>query len=395
MIHFFIGTKAQLIKVAPVMLELDRRKYPYRFIDSAQHAELTTSLRPDFGIRKPDFLLCDNDRDIATLSKGFSWLGAAAIRCALRPAWIRTRVFGNQGGICVVHGDTATALIGALFARRAGLPVAHLEAGLRSYNYLDPFPEELIRVWCMRLSTLLFAPDGAAMANLHRMRVRGLKILTHGNTVLDALRIQAASGRSSGRPKGSYALAACHRLETLKSRGRLSSVVECLNHVARQYKVLFVLHKPTEVVLRKHGLLERLHPSVECLPMQRYFDFIALLRDSALVMADGGSIQEECAALGVPLLILRSRSERKDGLGTTASLARFDREQVARFLEKSPSLRGSQRRAFGSPSSIVAENLIRFDAAWPRRASDQRGPHRRITTHVHENSGNRMGVSAV
>ncbi len=362
MIHFFIGTKAQLIKVAPVILELDRRRIPYRLIDSGQHAEFTASLREDFAIRQPDAYSSGNGEDVATLSKGIRWLGAAVLRYATRRRWIANHVFGGQKGVCVVHGDTASTLVGALYARRAGLAVAHLEAGLRSNSYFNPFPEELIRVWCMRLSSLLFAPDEKAVGNLRRMGVRGEVVHTHGNTGLDALAIQAASGVSSGREPGSFALAACHRLETIKSRRRLSAVVDCLNRVARQRDVVLVVHKPTEKALRKFDLIDRLDPAVERLPMQPHSRFVALIRDAAFVMADGGSIQEECAALGVPLLVLRSRSERDDGLGKTAQLAAFDDDNVDHFLENLDAMRATPEPPRVSPSVIVADRLIEFDA---------------------------------
>jgi len=215
----------------------------------------------------------------------------------------------------------------------------------------------------MRLSTLLFVPDDTAMSNLDRMRVSGQRIPTRGNTVLDALRLQEASGVTSGRRPGRFVLATCHRLETLKSRRLLTAVVECLNHVAGQYSVLFVMHKPTETALRKHHLLGRLADGVEPLPMQHYFDFVALLRDARFVIADGGSIQEECAALGVPLLILRSHTERQDGLEQNARLAHFDINSVQRFLEDVDSLRVAPVSDLRSPSAVVVDKLIEHDRA--------------------------------
>ncbi|MBN1912028.1 MAG: UDP-N-acetylglucosamine 2-epimerase [Pirellulales bacterium] len=361
MIHFLIGTKAQFIKTAPVMRELDRRGYSYRFVDTGQHAEFTAAIRPAFGIRAPDVRLTDDEKDVASMSRGILWMLEHGKNILFRPRWIKREVFGGHGGVCVIHGDTVSTLIGALLARRAGLAIAHLEAGLRSYNYLNPFPEELIRVWCMRLATLLFVPDEIAMGNINKTRTAARCVATNGNTVLDAIRLQEAAKVASDRLPRSYVLATCHRLETLKSRRRLTALVRALNEVAQKYSVVFVLHKPTETALRKHGLLDELAAGIERLPMQPYFDFIALARDANFVMADGGSIQEECAALGVPLLIMRSHTERPDGLGENARIVGFDFHVTQRFLDDVERLRRPSRSPEMSPSNVVAESLIEHD----------------------------------
>jgi UDP-N-acetylglucosamine 2-epimerase (non-hydrolysing) len=364
MIHFFVGTKAQLIKTAPVMIALDRRGHRYRYIDSGQHAAFTSGLRRSFGLREPDTSLCTRSSDVTTFREAIKWTSGFFVSIAARPNWIRNEVFNNQSGICVVHGDTVSTLLGALFAKRAGLQVAHLEAGLRSYRYFQPFPEELIRVWCMRLSTVLFAPDQTALANLAQMRVKGTAVLTHGNTVLDALRLQESSCGPFNRTQDSYVLATCHRLEALRSRRCLAAMVRCVNAVAESYPVVFVLHKPTEAALRRGDLLQALDKNVERLPMQEYPEFISLLRNARFVMADGGSIQEECAALRVPLLVLRSHTERADGIGVTAELIGFDENRVRQYAanppvkQHAPPCLGSR-----SPSEIVAEYLIEWDSA--------------------------------
>jgi UDP-N-acetylglucosamine 2-epimerase len=100
----------------------------------------------------------------------------------LRPAHVRSALFRGAGGICLVHGDTPTTLLAVVLARRAGLRVAHVEAGLRSYDYLNPFPEELIRVLVMRWSHVLFAPSAWAAANLERMGLGARCVLVGGNT---------------------------------------------------------------------------------------------------------------------------------------------------------------------------------------------------------------------
>lgn len=355
MIHFLIGTKAQLIKTAPVMLELRRRGIPIRDIDTGQHSEFTAEIRRDFQMPPPDYCLTNSNEDITTYSKASNWLRKAVTKWAFDRKGIRKEVFGGESGICVTHGDTASTLIGTAFARRAGLEVAHLESGLRSFKYFDPFPEELIRIHCMKRSAILFAPDEKAEANLKRMRVRGRIVATRGNTVADSIRL--AGDSFSPENDEPYILATFHRLETLRSSERLDKLIESLNVAAEQCRVKFVMHKPTEACLTKRGLLDQLSQNVERLPMQSYPRFIGLMKHAECVLADGGSIQEECALLGIPLLVLRSNSERSDGIGQNARFASFDLEQVRAFLKTYQALRQAPNKSSLHPSEIVADEL--------------------------------------
>lgn len=359
MIHFFLGTKAQLIKTAPVMLELDRRGIGYRFIDSGQHAAFTADLRETLNLRGPDFRLRAEAGDVATYSSAFSWLSTSLRRYVFNPGWIRQQVFANQDGICVIHGDTISTWLGLLYARRAGIPVAHLEAGLRSFNTLDPFPEEWIRIRCMKKSEVLFAPDQQAIANLKQMKVRGEIVDTGGNTVVDAVRLACEQAKAT-TDDPPYILATFHRLETLRSRQRVATLVETLNLAAKRFPIKFVIHKPTRKALVRFKLLDQLSDGVEQLPMQNYFEFIRLMKHARFVLADGGSIQEECSILGKPLLILRNRTERQDGLGQTARLGAFDPHVVSTFLDEFSEHDAARELPAGSPARTVADKLANF-----------------------------------
>jgi UDP-N-acetylglucosamine 2-epimerase (non-hydrolysing) len=361
MIHFTIGTKAQFIKMAPVILEVEERGHPYRLVDLGQHGEFTPSLRQAFGVRVPDICLTERRENISTMRAGLSWLARGLLRQFSSPSALRARVFGEKGGVCVVHGDTASTLVGTVLARRAGLAVAHVEAGLRSFCWRDPFPEELIRIWCMRRANLLFAPTEEAAANLDKMHVRGQVFRTDGNTIVDALRHQLNSRTTSGEAAGSFVLATCHRLETLKRKRRLQAVVECLNAAAEECRIVFVLHEATRGALMRFRLLNQLDERIERRPMQPYFAFAALIRDAKCVFSDGGSIQEECAILGVPLFVLRANTERADGIGSSAILGGFNPDRARRFVRDADTMRTDCQLDVRNPSSQVAAELIDWD----------------------------------
>ena len=371
MIHIVIGTKAQLIKMAPVMRALGERGIPYRYLATGQHRDTMEALHANFGIRPPDLRLYAGP-DITRVASMGRW--AAAV---LWGAWRRRReVFGDgRTGVVVVHGDTLSTLLGALMGRLAGLPVAHVESGLRSFDVRNPFPEELIRLATFSLSRLYFCPGAWALGNV--ARYRGTKVDTGANTLSDALALAepiTATPPPGLVPDGPFGVVSIHRYENIASRAALTRVVAAVEQVAASHRLLFVLHKPTAERLARFGLRGRIeaHPRIETRPRYDYLDFIALIRSAELVVSDGGSNQEECAYLGKPLLLLRERSERMEGLGENVVLSAFEPERIAHFRDYYQSYRRPPLTPTGepggSPSGIIAEALRPF-AAGPINAS--------------------------
>jgi len=356
MIHFFIGTKAQFIKMAPVMAEMKRRAIAFGYVDSGQHADFTRKLRKSFGINEPDVCLHKNG-DITSLFAGIVWTLKLAAFSLMPKKWLRKKIFPG-GGICLIHGDTMSTLLGMKIARSAGLKVAHVEAGLRSFNIWHPFPEELIRIYCMKRCDFLFAPSQQAYENLKDMKVSGKVIKVDGNTVVDALRLTENVQPTVDIPAEAFALAACHRLETITRKKRLQKVVELFNQIAEKTKVVFVTHKPTRKYLTRFGLMEKLDSNIILLDMQDYINFSSLLRAATMVLADGGSIQEECAYLNKPCLILRNRTERPDGLGKTAFLWNFDEVVAKQFLENIKDISTAATEIWLKPSEKIVCSLI-------------------------------------
>ncbi|HVL98465.1 MAG TPA: UDP-N-acetylglucosamine 2-epimerase [Egibacteraceae bacterium] len=353
-IHVFLGTKAQYIKTAPLLRLMDDQGVDYRLIDSGQHARLSVTMRADLGVRHPDYVLGGKE-DVDTIGHALLWSGRLTTRLR-SPARLRAEVFGGAGGVCVVHGDTPSTLLAALMARRAGLQVAHLEAGLRSHSLLNPFPEELIRLWVMRLSQLLFAPDRAALANLRSMRLRGRVIPLGGNTVIEALRhgLRAVSPPGSGP-----VVVTMHRVENLRNRRRVDGMIRLVLRIAESHPVRFVLHGPTVQTLARTGGDQLLREAgVELSPLLPHFVFTRLLHTAPFVITDGGSIQEECALLGVPTLLWRLRSERPDGLGGNVVLSHYEPAVVDAFLADPGRYRRDAFTPDLTPSKEILDTLL-------------------------------------
>ena len=351
MIHVFIGTKAQYIKTAPLLRLLDERQVDYRLIDSGQHAALSSSLRAELGIRSPDLLLGD-DRDVNSIPQALRWMLSLAWR--LRSGGrLRRDVFAGEGGICVVHGDTPSTLLSTFMAKRAGVDVAHIEAGLRSHNWFQPFPEELVRILVMRRADVLFAPDTTAVDNLSAMNVRGQIVALGGNTSIEAVR---DAGAQPGDGLGE-AIVTMHRVENLHRKTRREGFVDLVERIATTTRVRFILHEPTRTALAGASLDRLQSAGVSLTPLIPHGEFIRLLAAAPFVVTDGGSIQEECALLGVPTLLWRDRTERPDGLDANIVLGHHDRAISRRFLDNVESYRRTPLTPDVSPSEQILSVL--------------------------------------
>jgi UDP-N-acetylglucosamine 2-epimerase len=330
----------------------------YRLIDSGQHARLTAGMRTELRVRPPDVVL-GNDDDVTTISGAMTWSLAIAARL-WSAGRIRRDIFGGLGGVCVVHGDTPSTLLAALLARRAGLAVAHLEAGLRSHSLAHPFPEEAIRLLVMRLSDVLFAPDDTAVANLRELALPGCTVPLSGNTVIEALQHSLDLHGPSHGP----AVVTMHRVENLTSRRRVDQLVATLEELAAVMPVRFVLHTPTEEALVRAGLRPRLADAgVQCSGLLPHHEFVQLLAAAPLVITDGGSIQEECALLGVPTLLWRDRTERPDGLDTNVVLSHYDPAVISAFVEHPDAYRHKPADLDARPSEQILDELRRLIAS--------------------------------
>lgn len=355
MIHVFIGTKAQYIKTAPLLRLMDREGVPYRLIDSGQHARLSRGLRRELRVRTPDRYLARGE-DVESIPGAVRWALRLATRLVRRRR-LRRDVFGGRGGVCVVHGDTPSTLLAILMARRAGLRVAHIEAGLRSGDLLHPFPEELIRIVSMHLAHDLFAPHPEALENLKGMGLADRAVSLPGNTTVEAVRYALEQDRAEGSERA--VVVTMHRVENLTRRRRMEALLETVSRIAESREVLFVLHGPTRRRLESTGMLDRLERlDVEVAPLLPYAEFVQRIERAPYVITDGGSIQEECAILGVPTLLWRKRTERPEGVGENVVLSRYDPGVVQDFLDEPERFRRPSSARDAEPSRVILDHLL-------------------------------------
>lgn len=353
---FVIGTRAQLIKMAPVVAACERRNLPCRIVLTGQHQETMTDLIAEFGLRSP-VLDAAGGTERATVGSLLKWLPRAWSSVT---KLLRTLVPGSERIDVLVHGDTASTVLGALVGRRLRHRVIHVESGLSSGRILDPFPEEIFRRIVFRLTQVAFCPDRVSAELMHTRHPKVKTIQTAGNSILDALMAVLPDGPPA--VEAGTLVASLHRFQNLFAKGRLEYLVDLLCTLAKTHRIKFVLHPATRKRLFASGLIDRLQSTanIELLPRLGYKAFLTMAASAECVLTDGGSNQEELAALGIPTIVMREATERLDGLGGPVVLEADVPGNVADFIRLGQHL--SLRRAVPmknqqSPSEQIAAFL--------------------------------------
>lgn len=359
MIHILIGTRAQLIKMIPIMHLLQEKGVDYNFIFMAQHHETIYEMLNDFGLKRPDYTLCDTGTDIVTTSQMIKW----SLKALLIGIKERSKIFnGDKSGIVLIHGDAPPLLLGGIIAKAQGLKVGSVEAGLRSHNLFKPFPEELTRVISGKIGLIdiFYCQDSTAEKNAKKYK-KGKIINTHGNTIIDAIEL-ARTINSANTQNTQYGIVTIHRYETIRNLDRLKKAIEFVEMAAKKMPLIFILHPPTRRSLKDHGLYERLsrNKNISLRPRMSFLDFNKLLCNSQFIITDGGSNQEESAHLGIPCLLLRTETERQDGIGNNVLLSNFKKDTVLYFLNTYETLRREPTRTHLSPTRIIVNSILEF-----------------------------------
>ena len=280
-----------------------------------------------------------------------------------------SRQLDRPPAMIVVQGDTSSALGAALAGFDGGVPVAHVEAGLRTHDSTSPWPEEAYRTAIDAAATLLFAPTELAAANLTAEAATGAIFVT-GNSGIDATlaaesELPSPSLREAGRP---VLLVTCHRRESWGEG--LEGIAVAMSEIGRRGTALvrFVLHPNPHVAETMRALLEG-RPGIELVAPFSHAEMLQQMREADLVVSDSGGIQEEAPALGVPLLVLRDKTERPEGLASGNSLlvgtdpARIVAE-VERLLGDPVALAVMSRRALPFGDGRAAPRIAGLIDEW-------------------------------
>ena len=323
-ICFILGTRPEIIKLAPVIHECVKRKLPFFILHTHQHysGNLDKIFFKNLKLPVPKY----------NLQVGSGGHGEQTGRMLIG---IEGILLKEKPGVVLVQGDTNTVLAGALSAVKLHIPVGHVEAGLRSYD--RNMPEESNRVVVDHISDFLFAPTNESKGNLIRENIDTKKIFVVGNTIVDAI-IQNVkiSGNSHilkilNLQPSEYFLTTAHRQENVDDESRLSSIIKSLTLVAEEHNmpVIFPMHPRTAKMIKHFNL--PLNGAVRSIESVGYFDFLNLMKNARLILTDSGGIQEEASILRVPCITLRDNTERPETLaGGGNRIAGVSRQGILR-----------------------------------------------------------------
>jgi len=319
-----VGARPNFPKVAPVMRALERRGVPQRLVHTGQHYDtgLSDVFFAQLGIPAPDVNLGVGSGSHATQT--------AAVMTRLEP-----ELLADRPDVLVVYGDVNSTAAAAMVAAKEQVPLAHVEAGLRSF---DPsMPEEVNRLVTDRLSDLLLATSADAVAHLGAEGVPASRIHLVGNPMIDTLLAHLPTTEERAPVPGlpdEYGVLTLHRPSNVDDPERLREVVAALRALADELPIVVPVHPRGRARLTEAGLLD--HPGVLATEPLGYVEFLALVRHSRLAVTDSGGLQEETTVLGVPCLTLRPNTERPvtithgtNRLATPADLLAMAQEDLA------------------------------------------------------------------
>lgn len=363
----FIGTTAELIKLIPVVREFNKRKISYTIIASGQndvHFEEFATV-----IGKPKILYA-----VTPKGKEFSlfWFSIWAIRAffsllkGLKGYFIG---LNKSNSLLIVHGDTVSSLMGSLVARVYGLKLVHIESGLRSFNFFEPFPEELCRYVISRLADIHFCPNVWAMNNLES--VKGEKVNTYQNTLIETF--WSVMKEKSYHPlihqlyiqKKRYFVLVIHRQEHVLFRKRKTTEILkfVLSRVPKGMICIFLVHDLSADFIHAFGQVIPQEIASNMMRVSRlpYGDFMHLLKGAEFIITDGGSNQEELYYMGKPCMLLRNHTERIEGIGSNVVLGKNDHRVIKHFINTYTSYVRKPVIIRKRPSEIIVDYLSHYD----------------------------------
>lgn len=359
---FVIGTRAQLVKIAPVLRLAHECGLRHTVWFTGQHHESIDDLVHDFGLQSK-FERPVKRREHSSILSLAVWIPSTVYRCFRYVSSVKT--WTGKRPLVIVHGDTLSTWFGAVAGSWGGGDIVHLESGLSSGRWNEPFPEELLRRLTFRRTRYALCPNADAAERMRRYS--GCIVVDTGeNTLLDCVRYAIADiPNSDESEKRSTFVVSIHRFQNIYSRTALTMIVDEVLEAADFGPVQFILHPPTERRLNHYGLFEKLarHNDVELMSRKPYTVFVAMLQRARAVLTDGGSNQEELSYLGVPTILYRDRSERPDGIGGNIVFRKDLRGSLGQFIESGSldQLRSTCRLTDAvQPSQMTVEALLRW-----------------------------------
>jgi len=292
------------MKIAPLINEFKRQKIRFKFIHTGQHYDYNMSkiFFDNLGIPKPDYFL--------NVGSGTHALQTAKIMIEFDKV-----ILNEKPRLVIVVGDVNSTIACALVAKKRSIEVAHIEAGLRSFDF--KMPEEINRKLTDQISDYLFITERSGILNLQNEGIDSSKIFFVGNVMIDNLINNLEEARNKNYYKNlgllndPYGLVTIHRPSNVDDKKDLENVIQILNFIQSRIKIVFPIHPRTRKSLIKYNLEEELsNPNIIITEPLGYLEFLNLIINSKFILTDSGGIQEEASYLKIPILTLRNNTER-------------------------------------------------------------------------------------
>jgi UDP-N-acetylglucosamine 2-epimerase (non-hydrolysing) len=365
-----VGARPNFMKMAPILRAMaeHRPPIPSLLVHTGQHydEDMSGKLFTDLGLPRPDLNL--------EVGSGTHAAQTAEVMRRFEPA-----LDEHRPSCVVVVGDVNSTLACTLVAVKKGVPVAHVEAGLRSYD--RKMPEEINRVVTDQLADRLYTTERSAEDNLRREGVASERVVFCGNVMIDTLRGNLEHARSAAgtlrahgigpavieHPKG-YGVVTLHRPSNVDRQDVLRPLLGVLSEVASELPLVFALHPRTRSNIERLGLGHLVDPArMVMLPPQGYLEMLGLMSGAALVLTDSGGLQEETTALGVPCLTMRENTERPITIEQgTNTLVGTDRQAILRGVADILAGRGKRGRVPELWDGHAAERIASDLWSWLR-----------------------------
>lgn len=301
-----VGTRPNFMKVAPLLEQFKKGGMESILVHTGQHysPKMSHLFFEELGLPKPDeHLVCQTNVDVAT-QKNFLKLT------------IETAIEKHKPDLVVVVGDVNSTIAGARAAKHLGIKVAHIEAGLRSFD--QSMPEEVNRIETDKISDFLFTTEKSGKENLLKEGICENKIFFVGNVMIDTLLKHKEKAEKStileklDLKEKNYCIATLHRPSNVDTKESLEQTLSILKTIQKKMKVVFPIHPRTQKNIEKFGFKQELlsMSNLKMVEPLGYLDFLKLLSHSKVVFTDSGGIQEETTVLGVPCITYRDNTER-------------------------------------------------------------------------------------
>ena len=322
LVTLIVGTRPELIKLAPLIKAFKNSKdFKTRLILTGQHKEMVLNLIKIFQLEE------DLNLDIHIKGQTLSYITSAIIN------GLKKEFSLNKPQLVLIQGDTTTAFASALAAFYEKIPIGHIEAGLRTNNLMDPFPEEANRRLISQITTLHFAPTHNAKKNLNESGIYE-KIYVTGNTVIDSLLMISSKVTKPKLLKINWdnervILVTAHRRENWGNN--IKQIALAIKNLLKKYSdISFIIPMHKNNLVRDNFLdLLSKNPKVFLIEPLEYDELVAVMQNSYIILTDSGGIQEEAPSLGKPVLVLRNTTERYEAIECgTAKLIGTNKKKI-------------------------------------------------------------------